>query len=235
MVRSIGDDPESSRTIVFTDSRDDAATTAIGLSSNHFSDLLRQLVQQELASAEDDVVRILRDGALPGGLPQSDLARYDTMAQQHRDVAFAYQDVARGRARDEDLLLIKEFEASRDESAARSWPDLVETLMRSLVELGVPPGGPRASLLTLEDGQPWNVVFDPPTPGEWKPLPHGAAREDERKRFRREQVKALADSLFGGEGRDSEGTMVAAPRLAEDSGVPDELKTPSPVGSAPLP
>ena len=226
MVRSIGDDPESSRTIVFTDSRDDAATTAIGLSSNHFSDLLRQLVQQELASAEDEVLRILRDGSLPGGLPQGDLARYDALAQQHRDVAFAYQDVARGRARDEDLLLIKEFEASRGTSAARSWPDLVESLMNSLVKLGIPPGGPRASLLTLEDGQSWNVVFDPPTLGEWTPLPHGATREDERKRYRREQVKSLADSLFGGAGRDAEGTMVAAPRLANDSAVPEELKRP---------
>lgn len=226
MVRSIGDDAESSRTIVFTDSRDDAATTAIGLSSNHFSDLLRQLVQQELTSAEDDVVRILREGALPGGLPQGDLARYDALAQQYRDVAFAYQDVARGRGRDEDHLAIKEFEVSRRNSAARSWPDLVESLMGSLVRLGVPPGGPRASLLTLEDGQPWNVVFDPPTPGEWTPLPHGSAREDERRRFRREQVKALADSLFGGAVRDSEGTMVAALDLTDDSAVPEELKTP---------
>ena len=226
MIRSIGDDPESSRTIVFTDSRDDAATTAIGLSSNHFSDLLRQLVQQELSSAEDDVLRILRDGAVPGGLPQGDLARYDALGQQHRDIAFAYQDVARGRANDKDLLLIKEFEESRGASAARSWPDLVESLMTSLVRLGIPPGGPRASLLALEDGKPWNVVFDPPVSGEWNPLPHGAAREDERKRFRREQVSALADSLFGGAGRDSEGTMVAAPRLANDSTIPEELKRP---------
>jgi DEAD/DEAH box helicase domain-containing protein len=226
MVRSIGDDPESSRTIVFTDSRDDAATTAIGLSSNHFSDLLRQLVRQQLASSEDDVLRILRDGAVPGGLPQGDRTRYDALAQQHRDVAFAYQDLARGRARDDDLLLIKEFEASRGTGVARIWPDLVETLIDSLVALGVPPGGPRASLLRLEDGQPWNVVFDPPTLGEWTPLPHGSSREDERKRFRREQVKALADALFGGAGRDSEGTMVAVLRLVDDSSVPDELKRP---------
>ena len=39
---------QGSRTIVFTDSRDDAATTAAGLELNHFRDLIRQLISREL-------------------------------------------------------------------------------------------------------------------------------------------------------------------------------------------
>jgi len=223
IVRSIGDDPESSRTIVFTDSRDDAATTAIGLSSNHYADLVRQLVQQELQSAEDDVLRLLRDGAVFGQLPQADLAGRDALAQQYPEVAFAYQDLARARAGDEELIIIKDFEDSREGATSRSWPDLVETLMTTLVKLGVPPGGPRASLLTLEDGRPWNVVFNPPEPGEWVPLPPGAAREAELQRYRRELVSSLAESMFGAAGRDSEGTLVGGLAPRDSASVPKEL------------
>jgi DEAD/DEAH box helicase domain-containing protein len=223
IVRSIGDDPESSRTIVFTDSRDDAATTAIGLSANHYADLVRQLVQQELRSTEDDVLRLLRDGAVFGALPQADLARRDALAQQHHKVAYAYQDLARGKAGDEELLIIKEFEDSRRGATSVSWPDLVETLMTTLVKLGVPPGGPKASLLTLDGGLPWNVVFNPPEPGEWTPLPPGAAREAELQRYRRELVSSLAESMFGAAGRDSEGTLVGGLAPRDSADVPKEL------------
>ena len=41
--RSMGSTDEDSRTIVFTDSRDDAARTASGTELNHFRDLVRQL------------------------------------------------------------------------------------------------------------------------------------------------------------------------------------------------
>ena len=50
-MRSTGEPGRNDRTIVFTDSRDDAATTAIGLASNHYSDLVRQLVGQVLELA----------------------------------------------------------------------------------------------------------------------------------------------------------------------------------------
>ena len=55
------------KTIVFTDSRDDAASMAMGLAENSFADLVRQLVRRSL-DQEDDVVRVLRDGAHPGRL-----------------------------------------------------------------------------------------------------------------------------------------------------------------------
>lgn len=219
IVRSTGDDPESSRTIVFTDSRDDAATTAIGLSANHYADLVRQLVQQALQSGGDDVVRILRDGARAGGVPVAELARKDQLAREHPEVAFAYVLAAGGRASDDELILIKDFEDSRSGLVSRSWPDLIESLMTTLVGLGVPPGGPRASLLTLEDGQPWHVVFDPLTPGEWEPLPPGGVRERLLQHYRSKLVRSVGESLFGGAGRDSESTLVGSLELRATQGV----------------
>ena len=44
----LGDTPADGRTIIFTDSRDDAANTAAGVELNHFRDLIRQIVTLEL-------------------------------------------------------------------------------------------------------------------------------------------------------------------------------------------
>ena len=224
IVRALSVDGTAARTIVFTDSRDDAASTAIGLSANHFADLLRQLVLQDLRQREDDTVRILSDGAVPGGLSADDRARYDLLAQQHKEVAYAYQDRARGRAQESDESLIHDFEAARAQSVApRPWPDLIETITRALITHGVPPGGPRASLLTLEDGKPWNVIFDPPTPGEWATLPAGAARDDLRRRYRHQQVLAMGTSLWTA-GRDAEETLTATVDMALPPHLPHELR-----------
>jgi DEAD/DEAH box helicase domain-containing protein len=210
IVRSTGDDDKISPTIIFTDSRDAAAGTAVGLAMNHYSDLLRQLTLQYLASAEDEHLRILRDGAAPGGLTRGEAARYRQLEEEFPDAAFAYQLRARGRATDRDDATIRAFELERVGNRRRSWTDLVEHLMVRLVELGVPPGGPRASLLTLadDDPRPWNVAFEPPIAGEWEPLPADAARERLVAFYRRCLIESLGESLFGTSGRDAETTLV---------------------------
>src|SRR6185437_2303852 len=48
LVDVLGSERAAARTIVFTDSRDDAASTAAGLEFNHFRDLVRQLIRSEL-------------------------------------------------------------------------------------------------------------------------------------------------------------------------------------------
>ncbi len=48
VVRSLGADDGDYRTIVFTDSRDDAARTASGVARNHYRDLVRQMVRRAL-------------------------------------------------------------------------------------------------------------------------------------------------------------------------------------------
>jgi DEAD/DEAH box helicase domain-containing protein len=44
LVDELGDDRAAARTIVFTDSRDDAASVSAGLEHNHYRDLLRQVL-----------------------------------------------------------------------------------------------------------------------------------------------------------------------------------------------
>jgi DEAD/DEAH box helicase domain-containing protein len=207
VVRGVSLDEVPEKTIVFTDSRDDAATTAMGLAENSFADLVRQLVRR-LLDREDDVVRILRNGPKPGGLQPAEMIRFGALQQQHPEVAMAYMALAAGLAQPEHEQIVKGFEASRQGSQSIPWPDLIEQLSTDLVTLGVPPGGQRAGLLELDDGQPWHRVFEPPVPGEWEPLPPGPVRQRYLSSYRRYMVMSLGDAFLGGRGRDLEMTLV---------------------------
>jgi DEAD/DEAH box helicase domain-containing protein len=207
MVRSTAADSVHERTIVFTDSRNDAATTAMGLAENSFADLVRQLVRRTL-DREDDVVRILRDGAVPGRLAPGEIMRYEQLRQVHEQVSRAYAAIGLELAQDEHRALVADFEAGRAQTQEVLWSDLVEQLTLELVRLGVPPSGQRAGMLELDDGRPWNEAFDPPEPGEWNALAPGAARQRHLVAYRRYLVMALGDAFLGGRGRDLEATLV---------------------------
>ena len=66
LVRSMGETPVESRTIVFTDSRDDAARTAAGVGLNHYRDVIRQVTQQILAEGPVDIGDARRQGCSHG-------------------------------------------------------------------------------------------------------------------------------------------------------------------------
>lgn len=215
--RAVASDSRPEKTIVFTDSRDDAAETAIGLAQNGFADLLRQLLQKTF-DAENDTVRILRDGPKPGALSSSDLARWSALGQEFPDAMRAYMLAAAGAADDAALATIASYEAANSNLRRVSLPDLIASLTGELVALGVPPGGQRAVLMKLDDGEPWYRAFDPPVPGEWTPHPPGPTRDQYQQRFRRYLTMALGDALLGGRGRDIESALVAhlAPRPTGD-------------------
>lgn len=204
--RSLGDDRSARRTIVFSDSRDEAARMAFGLSANHYSDLVRQLVQQAMRERPRSVAEILRDGAA-GRVAPGEADVFADALRRHGEVFQAYSQQARGAGDAEIARIIAEFEAEHS-SDALSWPRLVEEVGRRLVELGVPPGGPRASLLTLDDGSPWYRVFDPPVDGEWETLNDPTLRRDERRKYRTHLVESLASVLTSRGGRDGESTLI---------------------------
>ena len=62
--KTVAESPARRRTIVFTDSRDDAASTAAGVELNHFRDLVRQLMTSELAEtvSPPELMRRARGG-----------------------------------------------------------------------------------------------------------------------------------------------------------------------------
>ncbi len=108
VVRNVAERPQDGRTIIFTDSRDDAAATAAGVEANHFRDLVRQLVTLELSRAESPAAIMQRAAA---GEALSDdherlLALYKADVP---DVWTAMRLSARGVAEADDIALIDAY------------------------------------------------------------------------------------------------------------------------------
>lgn len=220
--RQLGDDQETSRTIVFTDSRDDAARMAVGLGLNHYRDLVRQEIGQALAAPVEDVGTILREGAA-GRLDPNLQGRFGTLTQQHIGVVPAYFAVAAGTATPGQLAAVEAFEATQKADASQSWTSVVRDVMHRLVALGVPPGGPSASNLTLGEskGTPWYRAFEPPQPDLWHPIADDRERSDYERMYLRRAAASVAEALVGESRnqRDAEDNLIASivPRVLKGS------------------
>ena len=99
---------------------------AMGLAENSFADLVRQLVRRSL-DQEDDVIRVLRDGAHPGRLGPSDMGRYDPLRQQFPDVAKAYAAVAMDLAQQVHLTLSNRSRKTEPAFARRAGQTLLSS------------------------------------------------------------------------------------------------------------
>ena len=219
-LRAVDRGPREPGTIVFADSRDQASLTSVTLSHNHYRDLIRQLIQQQLAQAGEDMrLRVLREGPL-GSLPGELNERYAEYQRQFPDLAMAYRTAARGIATDEELALIASEEGLASKGA--KWASIIHDLQQRLVQLGVSPGGPRASLQVTPDGRPWNVVFAPPTPGEWTRMAAGGHRSDLEEEYRQELVDTVAGAIGTDAGRDLEETRLGYPSVG--GAVPEDLR-----------
>lgn len=216
LLSSLGSRDELSKTIVFTDSRADAAATAAGLELNHFRDLVRQLVRTELEESSSPA-DILRRAASGEPLSSSHTAAAERLRRLHSDVWVAYLLHARNVADPEHERLIAEFEAL---PGGRGWGDLLLALQDRLVRMGVNPAGPGASVQEWFR-QPWWRIYDPPN-REWEPLDS----QEQRVRAASERLHPFAvhvtDVLFGRASRDLESARLGyvAPRRLPTSGIP---------------
>ncbi len=206
LVRSMGVTPEESRTIIFTDSRDDAARTAAGVALNHHRDVIRQVVQQLLESGPLDVADIVLRGARGEPLSEPESALFEDFKRKQPEVApllAKRQHVP--LSEDEDLLVDSALSSLQ---SIQTWADLLRMLCDRLVSLGMPPGGPGPTAALNSDGSPWWRAFEPPTAGEWTPVP-AAARLPEAASQRERLAQAVAESLFARAGRDLESMGIA--------------------------
>lgn len=199
VVRLIGATPQEGRTIVFTDSRDDAAGTAAGTNTNHFRDLVRQLATRRLSS-EVSPATLMRAAAQGDEVSDADvLAAYQS---QYPDVWAAYRIAARGAATEQDRSVLAEFELRHGERQGLEWEVLASRLMTDLVELGVNPAGPEPSAAEIAAPDDWWRLHDPPR-SEWEPL-----RADLRARGLKETRHRLdchlLDAMFDRGARDFE-------------------------------
>jgi DEAD/DEAH box helicase domain-containing protein len=223
MFRSLGDDPDSRRTIVFNDSRDEAANMAIELSLNHYNDLVRQLLQQAIQTIPESRLDVLRRW-VAGALSATELAHNSDLFSDPQLVTAVTSEAA-GTLTEEQSAILAKYTASTE--PVHAWDALATTLEADLVAIGVPPGGPRASLATLDDdATPWYAAFEPPNAGEWVPIPDGQARHSSRQPYRFHLIESMAMTLTGSDERDAESTFVGMfqPRATPEPGNPVEIE-----------
>jgi DEAD/DEAH box helicase domain-containing protein len=200
MVNVIGESAADSRTIVFTDSRDDAASTAAGVELNHFRDLVRQLVTDELTSSTSPS-QLLAKAAAKEALDDREASQLDVYKSQFPDVWSAYRLAAQGEPDDTDKELIERFEEEHAGTNRLPWRTAVERIQARMLDLGVNPAGPEKSVETFR-GEPWWRLYSSKH-SEWQPLePEVRAVGQERQREKLEGH--LADALFNRGGRDFE-------------------------------
>jgi DEAD/DEAH box helicase domain-containing protein len=226
--RSMGETAEDSRSIVFTDSRDDAARTASGTELNQFRDLVRQLMRQVLET-QDDPVDIMRRGSADiDALKPDERAVYEQIVSDDTRLAQAFMRHALGAATESDHELIQSFAAQHGgPDRAVAWSSLLHRLSRELLALGVNPAGPDASFRTAEGTKrPWYTAWEPPTPGLWDPLPPDLARQERDRQVEHLTVR-VCDATFDRAGRDIEsiglGFVEPAGSRVSDWPLPDSV------------
>lgn len=202
LFRSTGDGADSSRTIVFTDSRDQAARTSAGINLNNFRDQVRQALRQ-LIHGHVPAVPLLRR-LLEGDLSGPEREQALELQAQDKLLWAAVKLDAVGSADDEDLRLI----ASHDNSdGAFSWPALITTVTSTLVSHGINPAGPGPSMADVGDGTPWYRAFTAPQEGLWLTADRGVVA-DYLSESRRASAIQVAAAVFDRAGRDAESTQV---------------------------
>lgn len=207
LFRSLGDSASDSRTIVFTDSRDDAARTAAGISLNNFRDQVRQAVRQVLHGG-DDPLTLLR-ALLEGGLEGEQTERASNVRAAYPDLYAALRLEKAGLADDDELARIAEAEGDR---GALAWRNLVVDVERLLLEQGINPAGSGASVADNGISGPWYGLYPPPSPNAWTPLPASLAQSTLTER-RNLTSTAVAEAVFDRASRDLESTQLGVVRV----------------------
>jgi DEAD/DEAH box helicase domain-containing protein len=206
LVRSMGPSPAESRTIVFTDSRDDAARTAAGVGLNHHRDVMRQITQQVIDSGPQDLRAIAERAVRFEQLTPGEAAAFEDFKARFPDVPALMGKAVHSSLSEEELARVEGALAASAQTL--TWAELQHMLCDRLVALGVPPGGAGPSAAKNQDDSPWWTAFQPPVPNSWTPLP--AAIREQQAGLQRERLgQALAESLFARAGRDLESMGIA--------------------------
>lgn len=219
----------ASKTIVFTDSRDDAARTAAGVGANHYRDLIRQLIRVSLHSEGPSIDEVLqaigeyRDHTLDTDGRQ--LA--EIIKSRHNAAIPAFMAALRGDALSPDQQ--NALEAARVDLSSMSGRELSALVMavtNDCVSLGVNPAGPNPQFQTLSDDEtPWNRLFVPPVPDLWTTVSAGI-QANEMPRFQQAAGAHVAQAVFDRARRDIESVglgFVASTHPTTGGPLPDEV------------
>lgn len=173
------------KTIVFNDSRDDAARTAAGVALNHHRRLIGQVLRQEINRG-------------PDGLAVLESMGPETAANQGFGAAF----LVRMRQKmgeplsPSDEATLREAVETLGRNSVVVFNDLCDQVTSALLRLGVNPAGPNPYLQRiggLRGELPWYRAFSPPEPGLWEDQPIPQAKEPLLEELRKYVIEATFD------------------------------------------
>ena len=220
LIQSIRDHSDStsaideSKTLVFRDSRDEAARTSAVLANSHHKDLVRQVLTQQLSdgrgSAEQALVTY-KTAALRGTMDA--VTRTTVEAAVGTD---PFLDSAGEKLRDSKTLDSSEqaaFEAFKrtfEESVSLS--NIVSAFENRCVTIGVNPAGPNPKYQVFGNAKDeriaWHMLYSPPVPGLWERVYDNVA--EYKATLRSEAFTAVVDAIFDSNRRDSESIGLGA-------------------------
>ena len=208
LVRALAEDGGDRGTIVFSDSRDEAAVAAAGIELNHFRDLVRQLTDR-LLGEHVSIPALMLEAARGANLSASESAQLEAAKSEHPDVWAAYMAVyAYGSDDDSARARISTFEKDHAGTAQKlSWDDLLRRLEQALVGLGVNPAGPGPSFAHWgpQESFGWWQAYAPPEPEAWTVAGSAIDRRSRSNDVRAEELSySLFSSLFDFTARDFE-------------------------------
>lgn len=214
-------DQQNRKVVLFTDSRQDAAKLSSGLGLRHYQDLLRLLLNEHLDTRGDASADL-------------DLARRFHANNERLDGT--WEAIERLESRDFNVLrqLVEIWQGRpgtkpEDEPALaarfNAGPTLdvvAEALAGELLDLGMNPGGPRASLQQTDppEGQParpWTGLYDWDTSPVSRRTNLGTDQEDLKRLIDQRLITELLEGLFSGAGRDFESLSLGWLALADDT------------------
>ena len=211
-----GDSRRDQKTIVFTDSLNDAANTRSGVDYRHFQNLVRQLTYARISTSRSDL-DLLRARASGEHLSAQVSAAADIVVEANRDAYFALRIQASGgeiSIAEADALIAMEAVAESNDTGTR-WDNLVRYVISDLVAIGRNPLGTGKSLQKYSEAGgpelPWWVAHVPPLDPEdpdgkvWTQNLSQASREHREEAAPRASSH-LAKAIFSGKGRDFEST-----------------------------
>ncbi len=211
LFRSLGSEANDSRTIIFTDSRDDSARIAAGIALNNFRDQVRQVVRQLLHERETPVP-LLR-ALIHNEVDVNQRAAAEDLRHRRRDLFDKLRLQEAGLADDVDLASIRDAEREAD---ALSWTTLVRGVEHAMLAQGVNPAGTGPSVANSIGEAPWYRAYDPPSVDAWVPFAGEVARPVQQERTRLTAL-AVSEAVFDRSSRDLESTRLGVVRGRSDA------------------
>jgi DEAD/DEAH box helicase domain-containing protein len=214
LMRFLNGDPTEYRTILFTDSRDDAAKIAAGVSLNYFrNEIIRPLVRKELSKPEESALDLLERYAVAKNLMG------DVELTQARNLAIKFPDIdnllEKRRFVDlsiEEQAVLMDFQAPLERL---TWNRMVGDSQSALVAIGVPPssGGPKFRSFQVSEGGPnisWYRAFNPPSesPRLWERIDPNLTQQFAERSLSALRMQ-LGASIFDRGRRDAESAGIA--------------------------